>query len=87
MIKHKPIPNEMKYQFKKLDVAFDTFNDFFHKYAHGKRQRDGLDSLYVGSSNDITIFWLKEEEYPFAYVFPECYTESFKKGYFFYVRA
>jgi len=83
---HKQIPQEMMKEYQKLDIPFNEFNDFFDKYVNGKRQGNGIVSRYLGYANDVTIFWLTDEEYPFAYVFPKSFDSEFRYGYFFYVR-
>lgn len=74
-------------EYQRLDKPFQDWDKFFDEYAGGKRQNKGINSLYRGSSNDLTLFWLEEEEYPFAFVYPVCMpTLEHELGYYFYVR-
>ena len=79
---YKQIPQEMQHEYHKLNISFNDFNEFFDKYAKGKRQGNGIYSRYFGYYFDITIFWFTENEYPFAYVFPKSQNDN---GYFFYI--
>lgn len=78
------LPNEL-HKFFRIDTPFQDFNEFFDKYTNGKRHKNGIYQRYVGYMNDITFFWLEDEEFPFAYTFPRTVDEDFRQGYIFYI--
>ena len=83
------IPPEMKGKYKQLDEVYNNWNDFFDKYADGKRQNNGIISYFFGSSNEVTLFWFEGDEFPFSYVFNSGTYEingEYKTGYRFYLK-
>jgi hypothetical protein len=83
------IPSEMIKEYKPLDEVYDDWNDFFDKYADGKRQNDGIFTYFLGSSGEATLFWFEGDEFPFAYVHNRGIYEingEYKTGYRFNLR-
>ncbi len=70
-------------EFTKIDTSFKTFEEFFDEYADSKRIENGIDSRIVGQNGDATLFYLTEEEFPFAYTFNKQIVDN---GYIFYIR-
>jgi hypothetical protein len=87
-MKYKEIPQKMFKEFKPINEIVE-FDEFFEKYANGKKPDNGIISRHLGYANNVTIFWEEMEEYPFAYVYPKGLYEingEFKTGYRFYLR-
>jgi hypothetical protein len=70
-------------EYHKIDESFKNFNDFFDQFANGKREGAEIESRLIGYNNDAHLFWLGEDEYPFAYTFPR---QIVNDGFIFYIR-